>query len=164
MRITQFDSTEIQEANLTKKIPTQWCICKSKFHQLMFMLHLWSFKMKTKNIKHPTDTLKDEDQKLEILCMKVFANTFIKVDWKLHKLCFEILCKWKIKTYWHSASSLDQVAPCKHTHQRKGLKATKATPRRKIRGMGIMSWHTNVGDNRQRGVYSDLSELNMSFP
>lgn len=36
--------------------------------------------MKTKNIKHLTNTLKDEDQKLEILCMKVFGNTFKKVD------------------------------------------------------------------------------------
>ncbi len=36
--------------------------------------------MKNKNIKHFIDTLKDEDQNLEILCMKVFANTFIKVD------------------------------------------------------------------------------------
>jgi hypothetical protein len=36
--------------------------------------------MKNKNIKHLIDTLKDEDQKLEVLCMKVFANTFKKVD------------------------------------------------------------------------------------
>jgi hypothetical protein len=94
-----------------------------------------------------------------------FCKHIKKGGLKLHKLCFEILCKWKIKTYWHSASSLHQVAPCKHTHQRKGLKARKATPiRKKIRGMGIMRWHTNIGDNRQWGVCSDLGELNMSFP
>lgn len=79
-----------------------------------------------------------------------FCKHIQKGGLKLHKLCFEILCKWKIKTYWHSASNLHQVAPCKHTHQSKGLKATKATPtRKKIRGMGIMRWHTNVSDNWQ---------------